>query len=71
MKLLIASDIHGSADLVQQTDGMHIKMKKQDRMIPSGDILYHGPRNALPKEYDPASERADLLNQISDRILLR
>ena len=42
--------------------------EKADRMILLGDILYHGPRNALPKEYDP-QRVCDLLNQISDRIL--
>ena len=37
------------------------------RMILLGDILYHGPRNDLPKEYAP-KEVIDLLNPLADRI---
>ena len=44
------------------------KEEKADRMILLGDILYHGPRNALPREYDP-QKVSDLLNTISGKIL--
>ena len=67
MKLLIASDIHGSAYWCSKLMDAY-QNEKADRMILLGDILYHGPRNALPKEYDP-QRVCDLLNQISDRIL--
>ena len=52
MKYIFASDIHGSAfycrELVE-----NFKREKADRLILLGDLLYHGPRNALPREYDP------------------
>ena len=52
MRLLIASDIHGSARYCGEL------MKAWDRegavrMLLLGDILYHGPRNDLPEEYAP------------------
>ena len=52
MKFLIASDIHGSAyycDLLLKA----IETEKADRVLILGDILYHGPRNDLPKNYAP------------------
>ena len=52
MKLLIASDIHGSAyycgTLMQV-----IQREQPDRLLLLGDLLYHGPRNDLPREYAP------------------
>ena len=52
MKLLIASDIHGSAyyceKLVEQ-----IEKHKPDKLLLLGDLLYHGPRNDLPRDYAP------------------
>ena len=52
MKWLIASDIHGSAYWCRRLLEAYEK-EAADRMILLGDILYHGPRNDLPKEYDP------------------
>ena len=52
MKLLIASDIHGSAyycDLLLKA----FAAEKADRLLLLGDILYHGPRNDLPRDYAP------------------
>ncbi len=52
MKFLIASDIHGSAywaeRLIEAIDAEH-----PDRIVLLGDLLYHGPRNDLPREYAP------------------
>lgn len=67
MKLMIASDIHGSAyycRLLLET----FEREGADRLLLLGDILYHGPRNALPRDYAPA-EVAALLNPLKDRIL--
>lgn len=52
MKLLIASDIHGSAYYCEKLLEVYAKEQAQ-RMILLGDILYHGPRNDLPAEYAP------------------
>ena len=48
MKLLIASDIHGSAFYCRKLLEAYEKENAQ-RMVLLGDILYHGPRNDLPK----------------------
>ena len=49
MKYMIASDIHGSAWYCRKM--MEALEKEQaDRLILLGDLLYHGPRNDLPKE---------------------
>ena len=52
MKLLIASDIHGSAYYC--TKLMDVLEKFQpDKLLLLGDLLYHGPRNDLPRDYAP------------------
>ena len=52
MKLLIASDIHGSAYWCRRL--LEVARQEQpDKLILLGDILYHGPRNDLPREYAP------------------
>ena len=67
MKLLIASDIHGSAlycgELLRAFD-----RERADRMLLLGDILYHGPRNDLPARYAP-KEVIAALNARKDGIL--
>ena len=66
MKLMIASDIHGSAyycnQLLQAFD-----QEQADRLLLLGDILYHGPRNDLPRDYAPKEVLA-MLNERKDRI---
>ena len=52
MKYLIASDIHGSAYYCEQLLDAY-KKEKADRLLLLGDVLYHGPRNDLPKDYNP------------------
>ena len=52
MKLLIASDIHGSAYYCGKL--MEVLEKFQpDKLLLLGDLLYHGPRNDLPRDYAP------------------
>ena len=52
MKLVIASDIHGSAFWCRKL--LDVAEKEQpDHLILLGDILYHGPRNDLPRDYAP------------------
>lgn len=67
MKLFIASDLHGSA---YYTDLM-IKAYESsgaDRLVLLGDILYHGPRNDLPRDYAP-KKVIEYLNPIGDKII--
>ena len=67
MKLMIASDIHGSAFYCKQLLES-FKNEHADRILLLGDILYHGPRNDLPKEYVP-KEVISMLNGIKEYIL--
>ena len=67
MKILIASDIHGSAYWCARL--MELAEREQpDRLILLGDILYHGPRNDLPREYAP-KRVITMLEQWKDKIL--
>ena len=52
MKILIASDIHGSAYWTERLMSA-IEEEQPDRVILLGDLLYHGPRNDLPRDYAP------------------
>ena len=60
MKIFVASDIHGSAAWCRRLLDAFDR-EAADAMLLLGDILYHGPRNALPEEYDPM-QVASLLN---------
>ena len=53
MRLLIASDIHGSA-LRAGLFRDQVKERRPDMVLLLGDLLYHGPRNPLPDNYSPA-----------------
>jgi len=66
MKLMIASDIHGSALYLRQLLEM-FDAENCDRLLLLGDILYHGPRNELPDGYAP-KEVIALLNQRKQQI---
>ena len=67
MKLLFVSDIHGSYYYAKKAIEA-FKQEQCDHIICLGDILYHGPRNPLPKDYSP-KEVAALLNQYKDKII--
>ena len=67
MKLMIASDLHGSAYYTEKLVNVY-KKSGAERLVLLGDILYHGPRNDLPKEYAP-KKVIEMLNAISDEIL--
>ena len=67
MKLFIASDIHGSAYWCEKMLSAY-REEKADRLLLLGDILYHGPRNDLPKDYAP-KKVIELLSAYKDEIL--
>ena len=52
MKLLIASDIHGSAYYCGKLMEV-LERERPDKLLLLGDLLYHGPRNDLPRDYAP------------------
>ena len=66
MKLMFASDIHGSAYYCRKMLEAY-QAEEADRLILLGDILYHGPRNDLPKEYAP-KEVIAMLNPMKKEI---
>ena len=67
MKLFIASDIHGSAHWCRKMLDAFEK-SGAEKLVLLGDILYHGPRNDLPRDYAP-KQVIQLLNPLKDRIL--
>lgn len=67
MKIMFASDIHGSAFYCRKMLELY-NASGAGRLMLLGDILYHGPRNDLPKEYAP-KEVIAMLNPLKDRIL--
>lgn len=67
MKLFIASDIHGSAYWCRKMLDAFEK-SGAEKLVLLGDILYHGPRNDLPRDYAP-KQVIQLLNPLKDRIL--
>ena len=67
MKLMFASDIHGSAFYCRRMLELY-KNSGAERLVLLGDILYHGPRNDLPREYAP-KEVIAMLNPLKDELL--
>ena len=66
MKILIASDIHGSAYYCRMLVDT-FKKEKADKLLILGDILYHGPRNDLPKDYAP-KQVIEMLDELKNVI---
>ena len=67
MKLMIASDIHGASSCCRKMLEA-FEREQADRLLLLGDILYHGPRNDLPEDYDPKAAIA-LLNGLRQKPL--
>ena len=67
MKWMIASDLHGSAYYCRKMLEA-LEREGADRLFLLGDLLYHGPRNDLPREYAP-KEVIPLLNEKKEKLL--
>lgn len=67
MRLMIASDIHGSAYYCQKLMAAFEK-ETPDKLLLLGDLLYHGPRNDLPRDYQP-KEVISMLNTHCQQII--
>lgn len=67
MKFVIASDIHGSAYYCGKLMEV-IEQAKPDKVLLLGDLLYHGPRNDLPRDYAP-QKVIPMLTQHKDMIV--
>lgn len=61
MRYMFASDIHGSAYYCRKMLEAY-QEEKAERLVLLGDLLYHGPRNDLPREYAP-KEVIPMLNE--------
>ncbi len=67
MIYLLASDIHGSAYYMHKlAEAFH--QSGASKLFLLGDLLYHGPRNNLPREYNPKKTYA-LLNSLKESII--
>ena len=67
MKWMISSDLHGSAYYCRKMLEA-FEREGADRLFLLGDLLYHGPRNDLPREYAP-KEVIPLLNGKKEKLL--
>ena len=67
MKFVIASDIHGSAYWCGKLMAL-IEREQPDRILLLGDLLYHGPRNDLPRDYAP-KQVIPMLSAYKERIV--
>lgn len=67
MKWFIASDIHGSYYYCKKLIERY-QSERADKILLLGDVLYHGPRNDLPREYNPKAV-IEILNGLKDDIL--
>ena len=59
MRILIASDLHGSLDSLRLLIAKAGELRP-DMIALLGDLVYHGPRNPLPGGYDTASVLSDM-----------
>jgi putative phosphoesterase len=67
MKIFFISDIHGSLFFLEKALERY-KEEGASYIVLLGDALYHGPRNPLPKGYNPQAV-ASLLNEYKDKII--
>ena len=67
MKWLIASDVHGSAVCCRALREA-LDRENAQALLLLGDLLYHGPRNDLPREYAP-KEVISMLNEAREELL--
>ena len=66
MKWMIASDLHGSAYYCKKMVEA-FEREGADRLLMLGDLLYHGPRNDLPRDYAP-KEVIPMLNGLKNKL---
>ena len=66
MKWMIASDLHGSAYYCKKMVEA-FEREGADRLLMLGDLLYHGPRNDLPRDYAP-KEGNPMLNGLKNKL---
>lgn len=65
MKIGVMSDTHGSSLYFEKALSI---LSDCDVLLHGGDILYHGPRNDIPKGYDP-KKLIETLNNLQNIII--
>ncbi|MCX7846121.1 MAG: phosphodiesterase [Dictyoglomaceae bacterium] len=66
MRILVMSDTHGD---IYFWENIKKYIERADLILHAGDVLYHGPRNPLPKEYAPA-RLSELLNNLNIPVII-
>ncbi|GMO30089.1 MAG: phosphodiesterase [Termitinemataceae bacterium] len=64
---MIISDIHGSYEWTKKACDQFTASGANHLFI-LGDVLYHGPRNALPQGHSP-QQTSEILNTFADKII--
>jgi len=67
MKIGVISDTHGCVQTWRQIYAAYLD--DAELIIHAGDVLYHGPRNAIPPEYNPR-ELAQELNSCKTPLVI-
>ena len=67
MKIMVASDVHGSGAACKKLIANFHK-EKADVLLLLGDLYYHGPRNPLPEEYAPMKV-CEMLTEIKENLI--
>ena len=70
MRLMIASDLHGSLTLTEKLFECYEK-EKAEKLVLLGDLLYHGARNDLPEGYSTKGLTALLNAHKADLLCVR
>ncbi len=68
MKIVIASDLHGSSYYAEKVKDIFAK-EQGDLLVLLGDIYNPGPRNPISKDYAPMVV-SQTLNSLKDRLLV-
>ncbi|MCJ2375639.1 phosphodiesterase [Vibrio sp. ZSDZ34] len=67
MKLFFSSDLHGCLDATTKVLAAY-ERSGAEHLVILGDVLNHGPRNAVPSHYNPPKV-AELLNRYKEQII--
>ncbi len=68
MKVVVASDIHGSSYYAERLKEI-VNLENPEKVVLLGDLYYHGPRNDLTQEYAPMKV-AEILNEMKEKLLV-
>ena len=68
MRVVIASDIHGSLYYTEKLKEI-VEKENPEKIILLGDLYYHGPGNELTQEYSPMKV-SEILNEMKDKLLV-